>query len=93
MKIFDLDADDRFLILASDGLWDELKVKDIEEIVLHTHSDKVQVIDQLFRSALKNAAIKCNKSEEDLRSLPLGGRRNFHDDISVVVVDLQKQVV
>ena len=91
IKVFDLDQDDEFLILATDGLWDELNVQDVESIVLEAKNDKVAVIDTLFKQAFKHAAVTSNKTEDELKNMSLGARRNYHDDISIVVVDLKNQ--
>jgi hypothetical protein len=31
-------------------------------------------------------------TEEDMSRIPLGKRRKFHDDITVIVIDLQGQL-
>lgn len=46
------------------------------------------MIKAIFEEALKHAAKTNNLSEDELKQLPLGKRRKIHDDITVVVVDL-----
>jgi hypothetical protein len=43
----------------------------------------------LFKKAFSKAAIASKKTEEELKILPLGKRRSFHDDISIIVIDLE----
>jgi pyruvate dehydrogenase phosphatase len=43
VKVFDLNKKDRYLIMASDGLWDELSQQDIATIVQKNYGDKLRI--------------------------------------------------
>ncbi|KAH7445674.1 hypothetical protein KP509_01G019800 [Ceratopteris richardii] len=79
-----LQQQDRFLIFASDGLWEHLSNQDACEIV-HRHA-RSGVARKLIKAALCEAARKREVRYEDLRTLEKKVRRFFHDDITVVVV-------
>lgn len=75
---------DKFVILASDGLWDFLTPQEAVAIVEKSSED--DAASKLVYAALENAAIKRNLSLEQLLSLPQGrSRRSVHDDTTVVV--------
>ncbi|KAG0502054.1 hypothetical protein HPP92_002126 [Vanilla planifolia] len=64
---------DKFMIFASDGLWEHL-------------TNQEGIARRLVRSALDIAARKREMQYFDLKKLERGIRRFFHDDITVVVV-------
>lgn len=43
IKVFELQKEDRFLVLGSDGLWDELNKNDVGRIVKANHKDKNKI--------------------------------------------------
>ena len=45
----------------------------------------------LIDRAMQKAASDASKTVEELRSIPAGKKRKLHDDITVVVVDLEGQ--
>ena len=45
----------------------------------------------LIERTLEKAANTVNSTVKDLRDIPAGKKRKIHDDITVVVVDLEKQ--
>jgi pyruvate dehydrogenase phosphatase len=116
-----LTAQDDYLILASDGLWDEMTP---EEAVSHLYeweskglvtsvtekrqSKEVVVAgnagplgnesvrspsasEYLIQKALEHAALESGQSLEQVCKIPHGKRRHVHDDITVVVVELQNR--
>jgi len=89
IKVFDLSQDDRFLIMGSDGLWDEVTKDDIATIVSEHPTDKQQIVASLFHLILSRTAQKHNMTISELADLPLGDRRNYHDDITITIVDLK----
>jgi len=91
IKIFELDRNDKYLILSSDGMWDELKNDDVAQIVQKNLADKQKLTTELLNSALSTAAKKINMSEQELRSMAVGHRRRYHDDMTIIVVDLENQ--
>ena len=77
----------RFLILASDGLWDFISPEQAVEFVAnHSHDDPSDVSAKLVDRALMVAALDSNLSLEQLKALPIGARRRRHDDTTVVVL-------
>ncbi|KAL6911874.1 hypothetical protein ACP4OV_000679 [Aristida adscensionis] len=75
---------DKFLIFASDGLWEHLTNQQAVEIV--HRNPRAGIAKRLVRSALKQAARKREMRYDDLKKVEKGVRRFFHDDITVVVV-------
>jgi pyruvate dehydrogenase phosphatase len=81
---------DRFVILASDGLWDQLSKDEATRIVaeaLQANNDADAAAKHLVEATLARAAERHDKSLEALKQVPAGkDRRRLHDDITVLVV-------
>lgn len=80
---------DQFLIFASDGLWEHLSNQAACEIV-HNHP-RVGIARRLLKAALSEAARKREVRYADLRAIEKKVRRFFHDDITIVVVFLDRE--
>ncbi|GMP31342.1 hypothetical protein CsSME_00005598 [Camellia sinensis var. sinensis] len=80
---------DLFLIFASDGLWEQLSDEVAVEIV--KKSSRVGIAKRLIRAALQEAAKKREMSYDDIKRIEKGVRRHFHDDITVIVIYLDRQ--
>ena len=79
----------RFLILASDGLWDFISPEQAVEFVANNFQDDPNDVSaKLVDRALMVAASESNLTLEQLKSLPKGARRRRHDDTTVVVLYL-----
>ncbi|KAL8463858.1 hypothetical protein ACS0TY_033709 [Phlomoides rotata] len=76
--------DDKFLIFASDGLWDYLTNQEAVEIV-HNNS-RVGIARRLVITALEKAARMRQVAYEEIKKLDQGARRHVHDDITIVVI-------
>ncbi|KAJ0088052.1 hypothetical protein Patl1_32973 [Pistacia atlantica] len=76
-----LQPNDKFLIFASDGLWEHLTNQEAAEIVHNNPRDGVAK--RLLRTALNIAARKREMRYDDLKKVEKGVRRFFHDDITV----------
>ena len=76
------------LILGTDGLWDELGKQKVLEIVL---GNSRKPLEALLDKSLESAAESANISLSVLKKIPKGKgtRRKYHDDISMVFVDLK----
>ncbi|XP_031103218.1 probable protein phosphatase 2C 43 isoform X2 [Ipomoea triloba] len=82
---------DKFLIIASDGLWDHLSNQQAVDIV--NSSPRRGIARQLIKAALTEAARKAHMSYEVLKQVRPGNRRMFHDDITVFVIFIDHQLM
>eukprot|EP00916_Digyalum_oweni_P017356 GHVL01028430.1.p2 GENE.GHVL01028430.1~~GHVL01028430.1.p2 ORF type:complete len:163 (-),score=35.22 GHVL01028430.1:148-636(-) len=88
---------DEFVILASDGLWDELTDDEAVKIVKNRFK-LLKTVDKeaaqnaaqaLVLEALDHAAKKHVMTINEMAAIPAGNRRrNLHDDITVIVIPL-----
>ncbi|KAM0055153.1 putative protein-serine/threonine phosphatase [Helianthus debilis subsp. tardiflorus] len=82
--------EDRFVIFASDGLWEHLSNQEAVDIVQnHPNNGSAR---RLVKAALQEAAKKREMRYSDLKKIERGVRRHFHDDITVVVVFLDSNL-
>ncbi|XP_057983837.1 probable protein phosphatase 2C 43 isoform X2 [Malania oleifera] len=79
-----LQPKDKFLIFASDGLWEHMTNQEAVEIVYN--NPRPGIARRLLRKALNEAARKREMRYGDLKKVEKGIRRFFHDDITVVVI-------
>ncbi|XP_077233431.1 putative protein phosphatase 2C 78 [Tasmannia lanceolata] len=79
---------DLFLIFASDGLWEQLTDEAAVEIVYK--NPRAGIAKRLVREALNEAAKKREMRYEDIKKIEKGIRRHFHDDITVIVIYLDR---
>ncbi|KAI3782472.1 hypothetical protein L2E82_12519 [Cichorium intybus] len=79
----DIEPTDRFIIFASDGLWEHLANQEAVDIVRKSTD---RLAKKLIKKALKVAAKKQHRSYRSVRRLAPGLRRPVHDDISVIVL-------
>ncbi|GAA0183098.1 protein phosphatase [Lithospermum erythrorhizon] len=86
-----LQQSDKFLIFASDGLWEQLSNQQAVEIV--HNNPRVGIARRLLKVALTEAAKKREMRYPDLKKVEKGIRRFFHDDISVVVVFIDPEML
>ncbi|XP_052174166.1 probable protein phosphatase 2C 38 [Diospyros lotus] len=84
-----LNPEDRFLIFASDGLWEQLSNEEAVDIV--NNSPRIGIARRLVKAAMQEAAKKREMRYSDLKKIQRGVRRHFHDDITVIVVFLDQQ--
>lgn len=89
--VHELQPHDRFLIFASDGLWEHLSNQEAVEIV--NNYPHRGIAKRLVKAALKVAAKKREVRYADLRKIKRGVRRHFHDDITVIVVFLDHELM
>jgi pyruvate dehydrogenase phosphatase len=93
IKIFELTADDEFVVLGTDGLWDWVTPQEVAEIINSYREDKEMIVLSLWKLALIKAGEKVNLKLEEVKSLPHSIRRSIHDDITILIVDLKNQVL
>ncbi|GAQ84673.1 Protein phosphatase 2C family protein [Klebsormidium nitens] len=83
VAIYTLRAKDKFLILASGGLWEYVTNQEAVDIV---HAiPKKEIARHLVKIALERAAAKHEIPYSELVQMSPGRRREFHDDITVIV--------
>ncbi|XP_011048438.1 PREDICTED: probable protein phosphatase 2C 38 [Populus euphratica] len=86
-----LQPGDRFLIFASDGLWEHLGNQEAVDIVQNFPRNGIAKM--LVKAALREAAKKREMRYTDLKRIERGVRRHFHDDISVIVVYIDSHLI
>ncbi|XP_047982480.1 probable protein phosphatase 2C 38 [Salvia hispanica] len=84
-----LNPEDQFLIFASDGLWEHLSNQEAVDIV--ASNPRNGIARRLVECALRKAAKKREMRYADLKKIERGVRRHFHDDITVVVIFIDRQ--
>ncbi|CAL9067091.1 probable protein phosphatase 2C 23 [Musa acuminata AAA Group] len=85
---------DKFLILSSDGLYqyftNEEAVAQIEMFIETTpEGDPAQ---HLVEEVIFRAAKKAGMDFHELLEIPQGDRRQYHDDVSIIVISLEGQI-
>lgn len=82
---------DEFLILATDGLWDELSSDEAVQFVANDQGPPDSCAGRLVTHALAVAAQSQRMTLSSLQQVPPGprGRRRLHDDITAVVLWFQ----
>ncbi|TYG75507.1 hypothetical protein ES288_D03G037000v1 [Gossypium darwinii] len=83
-----LKPQDQFLIFASDGLWEQLSDEAAVNIVFK--NPRAGIARRLVRAALQEVAKKREMRYSDIKKIKKGIRRHFHDDITVIVIYLDK---
>ncbi|WOK99028.1 putative protein phosphatase 2C 26 [Canna indica] len=89
-----LGANDHFLVLSSDGLYQYLSN---EEVVLHVESFMERFPDgdpaqSLIEELLFRAAKEAGLDFYELLDIPQGDRRKYHDDVTVMVISLEGRI-
>lgn len=84
----DIKTEDQYLILATDGLWDDVSIQEAADIVA-TIGDSQTAAQALLERALLNAAASARMPIDSLKQMELGLRRNYHDDITIIVIPLK----
>ncbi|KAM1747851.1 hypothetical protein ACFX12_008916 [Malus domestica] len=79
-----LQPNDKFVIFASDGLWEHMTNQEAVEIV--HNNPRAGIAKRLLKTALSEAARKREMRHDDLKKVEKGVRRFFHDDITIVVI-------
>ncbi|KAK6941920.1 PPM-type phosphatase-like domain [Dillenia turbinata] len=86
-----LQPNDRFLIFASDGLWEHMSIQEAVEIV-HNYP-RPGIARRLLTVALHVASRKREVTYDQVTKFEKGVRRYFHDDISVVVIFIDHELL
>lgn len=79
-----LRPEDRFIIFASDGLWEHMTNQEAVKIV---HNNPRQgIAKRLLKVCMTEAGRKSNMKYDELKKAESGFRRQYHDDITIVVI-------
>lgn len=86
-----LQPNDKFIIFASDGLWEHMTHQEAAEMVYN--NPRAGIAKRLLKAALNVAARKREMRYDDLKKVEKGVRRFFHDDITVVVIFIDYELL
>ncbi|KAL0736430.1 hypothetical protein Bca4012_012640 [Brassica carinata] len=86
-----LQTSDKFVIFASDGLWEHVSNQQAVEIV--NKHPRPGIARRLVRRAMNIAAKKKGMMYDDLKKVERGVRRFFHDDITVAVIFIDNELL
>jgi pyruvate dehydrogenase phosphatase len=76
---------DKFVILATDGVWDFLSDQEAVTIVSNC-SNQADAAQAIVEEVLRRAASECGVTVPELKEMPAGRRRRArHDDTTVLV--------
>lgn len=83
-------SDDKWLVLASDGLWDYVSPAEVAQFSAKCKSSQ-ELADLLTDTVLTKTAERVGVTVADLKALPPGrNRRSLHDDVTVLVLKLDE---
>ena len=88
IKIHEINPQDQYIVMGSDGLWDFINGKEIVEFLPNKKNTK-EITEFLFTEVMTRAANDAKITLESLMKIPPGKRRNLHDDITILVFDLK----
>ncbi|GER57129.1 phosphatase 2C family protein [Striga asiatica] len=91
MVIRDLVNTDKFIIFASDGLWEHLTNQEAVQIV--HNNPRTGIARRLVVTALQRAAVTRQIPYNEVKKLDQGVRRHIHDDITVVVIFIDHETM
>ncbi|EZG47655.1 putative protein phosphatase 2C [Gregarina niphandrodes] len=83
-------AADEFIIIASDGVWDELTPEEACAIASN-HNSPAAAATAIQRAVIERVAWKHYKTKRDITSMTPKQRRAHIDDITCIVIDLKPQ--
>lgn len=86
-----LQPNDKFIIFASDGLWENITNQQAAEIVYN--NPQAGIARRLLKAAVIEACRKRNMSYDELKKFDKGERRFYHDDITVIVVFIDHELL
>jgi pyruvate dehydrogenase phosphatase len=90
IKIVEINKDDEYLVMGTDGLWDFLDSKDVTQIIKDNNDGSIKnIANSLFTEVMNRAARDARMTVDRLMSIPPGKKRNLHDDITFIVFDLK----
>lgn len=89
IKIFDLKEikkEKGGILLASDGLWDELSSEKVLEIVRNQNFNKTKIPGLVLEEAIEKISYRSGNPIKSIKNKTINGAnyRNIHDDISII---------
>ncbi|CAL4922002.1 unnamed protein product [Urochloa decumbens] len=89
-----ISAQDKFLVLSSDGLYQYFTNKEVvDEVEAFTAAqpdgDPAQ---HLVGELVIRAARKAGMASHELLDIPRGARRHYHDDVSIIVISFEGRI-
>lgn len=96
VRIHEIQNNDEYIVMGTDGLWDELSSQDVGEVIFKSDKKNYSVSESanmLINAALKKAAENSKMNIEDMMKIPAGGvKRKIHDDITIVLFNLKNNL-
>lgn len=90
IKVFEITKHDEYIVLATDGLSDFLKAKEIAEILSFGKVSNQDLADKLLKSVITKASKEIGISVDEIMAMEAGeNKRNIHDDITIIVFYLK----
>uniref|UniRef100_A0A0D9VU60 protein-serine/threonine phosphatase n=1 Tax=Leersia perrieri TaxID=77586 RepID=A0A0D9VU60_9ORYZ len=89
-----ISSNDRFLVLSSDGLYQYFTNKEVvDEVAMftnqHPEGDPAKyLVGEVILRAARKAGMDCRR----LLEIPHGNRRNYHDDVSIIVMTFEGRI-
>ena len=97
IKIINLNENDKYILMASDGLWDFLKSSEVSKIIRNYEKEKIfninlekisyKLLDKILIRASQDAGISFDEMLEIKEAKKL---RKIHDDITMILCSLNK---
>lgn len=89
-----ISAQDKFLVLSSDGLYQYFTNKEVVDQVeaftaAQPDGDPAQ---HLVGELVVRAARKAGMASHELLDIPRGARRHYHDDVSIIVISFEGRI-
>jgi len=92
IKMLNIDKNDQYIVMASDGMWDFLESKDVSEYLKQndkTTLNPEEITRSLFDMVMSKAAEESNLTLKQIMNLPSGKKRSYYDDTTIIVFDLK----
>uniref|UniRef100_A0A0D9Z5B3 protein-serine/threonine phosphatase n=1 Tax=Oryza glumipatula TaxID=40148 RepID=A0A0D9Z5B3_9ORYZ len=89
-----ISSNDRFLVLSSDGLYQYFTNKEVvDQVAMFTAEQPdgdpaKHLVGELVLRAARKAGMDCRR----LLEIPHGDRRNYHDDVSIIVMSFEGRI-
>ena len=81
---------DQFLVLTTDGLLDYFNNEEIGTFIEKHHLKSDKLSEMLITEALTRAAKRVHKTIDDIKLMNAQQRRDIHDDMAVICINLKR---